>query len=259
MNFSSIIGFLGAAAVLAFAVLEAKGASAVLLNIHALMIVVGGTAAAACVCFPIGRIIRLTLVALKKLVGAAGQDYQAIIREVISLAEGMQRDPNYPRTAVNSVKNEFLREGLQLLVNGATEDQLWDIMSARMDTFKRRQAEEVNMFKTLARFPPAFGLLGTTFGMIALLNELGGADAQKKVGPAMAIGLVATLYGIAIANFVFVPIGENLSAANSEGYNARKMILEGLMMIKRKTHPILVEEKMKSFLLPAERARLAGR
>ena len=75
-------------------------------------------------------------------------------------------------------------------------------------------------------------------------------------GPAMAIGLVATLYGISLTIFNFIPIAENLSTLNSEDYAARKMILEGLLMIKRKIHPILVEEKMKSYLLPTERNKL---
>lgn len=259
MNPSSIIGFLVAGGVLVFAVMDAKGAKEILLNIHALLIVFGGTMAAAFISFPIQRIVKLSFVALKKLLVGITQDYESIVKEVISIAEGMQRDSNHPKTAINSVKNPFLKDGLQLLIDGATEEQLEDILTSQIETFKRRQAEEVNMFRTIGKFPPAFGLLGTTFGMVALLNQLGGADAQKMIGPAMAIGLVATLYGIALTNFMFIPIAENLQAMNTEGYAARKMILEGLLLIKRKTHPVLVERKMLSFLLPTERMKAASK
>jgi chemotaxis protein MotA len=258
MNFSTIIGFLVAAAVLVFAVMSADSARDVLLDAHALMIVLGGTAAAAFVSFPINRIFSLSVLAFKKLLGIAGQDYQRIIQDVITIAEGVQTDPAYVAQAIESVSNPFLREGLQLLVDGANEDQLVDIMESRIETFRRRYAAEVNMFRTIGKFPPAFGLLGTTFGMIALLHKLGQADAQKMIGPAMAIGLVATLYGIGLTNFIFVPIAENLNALGAEDYAARKMVLEGLLMVKRRTHPILVEEKMKSFLLPSEREQLAA-
>ncbi len=256
MNYSTIIGFLCAAGVLIFAVISADSARDVLLDGHALMIVLGGTCAAAFVSFPIARIFRLGILAFKKLLGIAGQDYPRIIQDVITIAEGIQTDPQYLRGAVDTVDNPFLKEGLQLLIDGATEEQLVDIMEARIETFRRRYASEVTMFRTIGKFPPAFGLLGTTFGMIALLNRLGQADAQKMIGPAMAIGLVATLYGIGLTNFIFIPIAENLNSLGAEDFAARKMVLEGLLMVKRRTHPILVEEKMKSFLLPSERDQL---
>lgn len=259
MNFSSILGFFAAAAILGYAIISAEGSAAVLLNAHALMIVVGGTAAASCVSFPLRRIVQLTLLAFKKLIGIAGQDYEKIIREVMSFAEGMRQDPNYAKNSVDKIENHFFKEGMRLILDGVTEEQLLDIMEARLDTSRRRYIAEVNMFKTMGKFPPAFGLLGTTFGMIALLNRLGAPDAQKLIGPSMAVGLVATLYGIALTNFVFVPIAENLAAGSSEDYAARKMVLEGLILIKRKIHPLLVEEKMKSYLLPSERAAVEKR
>jgi chemotaxis protein MotA len=256
MNFSAIIGFIITVSVLFFAVTESEGARAILLNKHAILVVVGGTLAATFISFPMSRVFRLTVVAFKKLLGVSFRDYHKIIQEVIGVAEALQRDPNAAKTIIPTIKDPFLQEGLQLLLDGATEEQLFDIMETRIETFKRRHAAEANMFRTIGKFPPAFGLLGTTLGMITLLNQLGGADAQKMVGPAMAIGLVATLYGIGITNFLLIPIAENLSALSAEDYAARKMILEGLLMIKRKIHPILVEEKMKSYLLPGERGQM---
>ena len=256
MNFSSIVGFLTAGGVLFFAVHEAGGSRDVILNIHAFMIVIGGTFAAACVCFPLSAIMNLSFQALKRLLGVGGVNFAAIIREVNDLAEGLRKDPNHMKTAIANVKNPFLKEGIELIINGVTEEQLVDIMGARIGTFKRTYDAEVNMFKTLGKFPPAFGLLGTTFGMIALLNQLGGADAQKFIGPAMAVGLVATLYGIALTNFIFIPIAENLKAASAESISGRQMVLQGLVMIKRKVHPLLVEEKMKSYLVPSARGKL---
>jgi chemotaxis protein MotA len=259
VNPSSVVGFLGAAGILAFAITDAKGASDILLDPHAVTLVVGGTTAAGVISFPVGRIFRMGLLGLKRLLGFSGTDYGKVIREVITVAEGSNRDPNFLKGAVAGLKDPFLKDGVQLLVNGATEEQLQDILQTRIETFKRRQAEEVNMFTVLGKFPPAFGLLGTTFGMISLLSQLGAADAIKKVGPAMAVGLVATLYGIALTNFLFIPIAENLKASNAESIAARKMILDGLILIKRRTHPILVEEKMLSYLLPSERAQVASK
>ena len=259
MNFSTLFGFLICAAILAFSVLESQGAKAILLNSHAILIVCGGTLAATIVSFPLPKVIRLSFLACKRILGARRYDYQSIIREVISASAITQSNPSPDALKMQAAKvtNLFLREGLELLANGVTEEQLSEIMGTRIDTFKRRHQMEAKMFQTIGKFPPAFGLLGTTLGMITLLNQLGGADAQKLVGPAMAIGLVATLYGIALANFIFIPISENLTMLSSEDHAARKMILQGLIMLKRKMHPILVEESMKSFLLPSERPAIS--
>jgi chemotaxis protein MotA len=256
MNISAILGFGICVAVLASSAIEAKGARDVLLNHHAIVIVIGGTLAATFVSFPFRNVFRLTWLAFKKLLGVESINYSQIIQEVLQISETVQKDPNALKNIVPTVKNPFLKEGLDLIVQGATEEQLSDIMGARIETFRRRHLGEANMFRTIGKFPPAFGLLGTTFGMISLLNQLGAADAQKMIGPAMAIGLVATLYGISLTNFLFVPIAENLSSLNIEDYAARKMVLDALILMKRKTHPVLIEEKMKSYLLPSERSKL---
>jgi chemotaxis protein MotA len=259
LNFSTLIGFMICVGVLFLALTETEGAKTILLNRHAITIVLGGTLAATFISFPIKRVFSLSWVAFKKLMGVSFIDYSAIIQEVIAIAEAADRDPAVIKTVANTVQHPFLKEGIQLLADGATEEQLSYIMGTRIETFRRRHAAESGMFRTIGKFPPAFGLLGTTLGMITLLNQLGGPDAQKLVGPAMAIGLVATLYGIGFTNFILIPIAENLSTLSSEDYASRKMVLEGLLMIKRKVHPILVEEQMKSFLLPSERAKLGGR
>lgn len=261
MNFSTLFGFLICASILTYSVLESQGAKAILLNSHAILIVCGGTLAATIISFPVQKVFKLSFIAFKRILGASRFDYQTIIREVISTSAVIQNNstPDAMKAQAMKVSNLFLREGLELLANGVTEEQLSDIMGTRIETFKRQHQMESKMFHTIGKFPPAFGLLGTTLGMITLLNQLGGADAQKLVGPAMAIGLVATLYGISLANFIFIPIAENLTALSAEDHAARKMILEGLIMLKRKMHPILVEESMKSFLLPSERPQVSAK
>lgn len=116
-----------------------------------------------------------------------------------------------------------------------------------------RHEEDADIFKALAKFPPAFGLLGAVIGMISLMQNLGGADAMQKVGPSMAIALVATMYGIAVANFIFLPIGENLAKANRMDSIIRHMVIDGFKLIRQKKHPLVVEESIKSYLLPSER------
>ena len=111
----------------------------------------------------------------------------------------------------------------------------------------------------LQKFPPAFGLLGTTLGMIALMQSLG-PGMESNIGGAMAVALVATLYGVASANFIFIPIAENLTEQTEEDQIARRIIVEGVMMIYHGFPPDFIKENARSFLLPKERgdARVRG-
>jgi chemotaxis protein MotA len=116
-----------------------------------------------------------------------------------------------------------------------------------------RYLQEANMFRTIGRFPPAFGLLATTLGMIGLLQKLGQPDSQRLIGPAMSVGLIGTLYGIALANLVFIPIAENLTERTHEEMALRRLIVEGALMLKGQVNPVTMREGLNSFLMPKDR------
>ena len=113
--------------------------------------------------------------------------------------------------------------------------------------------EDTRKIKSLGKFPPAFGMMGTTIGMIVLLANLGGEDAMKMIGPAMGVCLITTLYGVIIANLFVIPIGENLEVLSRESQIRNEIILEGIKHIMEKSNPILVAEDLNSFLLPKDR------
>jgi chemotaxis protein MotA len=86
-----------------------------------------------------------------------------------------------------------------------------------------------------------------------LLGALGKPGAEKLIGPAMSVALLATFYGIAIANLVIIPVGEHLGGAARELKIKNDIIVEGTLLILKKTNPIVLAEKLNSFLLPDER------
>src|SRR5947199_6516255 len=98
------------------------------------------------------------------------------------------------------------------------------------------------MLRAIGRFPPAFGLLATTLGMIGLLQKIGQPDSQKLIGPAMSVGLIGTLYGITLANLIFIPIAENLTERTHEEIAIRRMIIDGVLLLKSQVNPISLRE-----------------
>ncbi|CAM6055135.1 unnamed protein product [Sphagnum tenellum] len=152
------------------------------------------------------------------------------------------------------LKHEFLKEAAALIAAGIlNEAEIRATLDQRLKTVEIKLMHEANMFRTIGRFPPAFGLLATTLGMISLLQKIGQPDSQKLIGPAMSIGLIGTLYGIALANLVLIPIAENLTERTNEEMMLRKMIVEGILLLKSQVNPITLRERLNSYLLPKYR------
>lgn len=257
MNFSSIIGLFLAVVVFLGAALTSTKNWMVFLDYHAALIVIGGTLAAALLSFSATNMLALMKVFVVRVIKGSLSQYDVVINEIVDLSRGYRENSNYLAEQQENIQTPFLREAVQLQVEGGMSPAELDlILAKRAQTHFKRYGEDSNMFATLSKFPPAFGLLGAVIGMVSLMQGLGGKDAIKTVGPAMAVALVATLYGIAIANFIFVPLGENLAKFNRADQNVRKMVIDGIQMIRLKKHPILVEENLKSYLLPSEREAL---
>jgi len=257
MNFSSLLGVAAALAVLVGSIMSSSKSAHVFLDLHGILIVIGGTAAAGLMCFPLRSYIRVGGVFINKFLGNYAARHDIVINEIVDLAKGARDNPDYLKTKAKSLKTPFLADAVQLItLGGIPEEALDEILIKRASTHTKRYEYDVGVFKTLAKFPPAFGLLGTTLGMIALLQELGGKDAQKNLGPSMAIGLVATFYGLVLANLVFIPISENLAHLNRDDETLRTIVIDGLRLVRRRDHHKVVEEHLKSYLLPHERARL---
>ncbi len=257
---SSVLGLILSAVVFLTVALTSVKNPIVFLDWHAGLIVIGGTLAAAMLSFSISKISALSKVFILKIIKGTDDSYSDVIHEIVDLAKGIRTDDNFLSKNIDSIKHPFLKEGVQLSLDGGlSEKEINNILVKRAKTHHIRYEEDAHMFTTLAKFPPAFGLLGAVVGIVSLMQGLGGADAIKTVGPAMATALVATLYGIAVANFIFIPIGENLTKFNKQDKIIRQIIIDGLKMIRAKKHPLLIEENVKSFLLPGERALVEKR
>lgn len=89
--------------------------------------------------------------------------------------------------------------------------------------------------------------------MISLLQTLGEPGAQSRIGPAMATALIATFYGLVVANLILIPISEKLAALSTSDKVMRQIIKDGVLMIVEKKHPTYIEEYLKSFLAPSLR------
>jgi chemotaxis protein MotA len=172
----------------------------------------------------------------------------------MAIAEAYRKGSSDLEKMVANSKDHFLKEAVGVMMEGVLdEERMIKVLKARVNTMHHHQTEEVAKFKTVGKYPPAFGLMGTTLSMISLLQKLGQPGGQAMIGPAMALGLVATFWGLVFSNLVFSPIAENLEEGARELKKKNQIIVEGIKLILQKMNPVVVAEELNSFLIPSER------
>jgi chemotaxis protein MotA len=255
LNILSLISFLLSVGVLGAAIFTATDNPKNFVDYHGFLVVVGGTIAATAISFQLDRVWVMFKIFWDRTIRGKKIDYVGVIYDLMVFAESYRNDDQSKiKSLTQSQKDPFLKEAFNALVSEmADADQLVDIMYKRADTIYERYSQDAQRIKSIGKYPPAMGLLGAVTGMIALLGSLGKPGAEKSIGPAMSVALVATMYGIAMANFFIIPIGENLADAAREIRRKNYIVVEGIRLIMHRTNAILLAEELNSFLLPNER------
>ena len=253
MNFAGIIGYLLAIAVVAFSILTSVKEPKIFSDIHGIVLVMGGTVAVGLMTFNFKRLTGAIGVLVRKTFGG-GVNYSATIKQIVSVANAYRTDPKNITQLVNKDAHPFLKEGVGLIADyGFQPDEMDAILTNSIKGKKKRDLDENKVWHTVSRFPPAFGLMGATIGMISFLQTMGEPGSQERIGPAMATALVATFIGLTLANFVLIPLAERLMEVSNDDITLRNIIKDGLVMILEKRHPRFIEEFLKSYISPTDR------
>jgi chemotaxis protein MotA len=254
LNFTTIVGFLIALKVVWSAAISPAPRPSIFLHPHALGLVFGGTLAVLLIVFPFNRLRRLYKRFGKRILLRPEKQHQALVAELVAAAAEVQtkgaaslekRVPTHP----------YLLEGYLLIWEDFLSlPELEEVLRARSEFYEREGESELKILHSVGKFPPAFGLLAATTGMIAMMSDLG-RSGQESIGPAMAIALVGTFWGIALSNLLLMPLAEYGQRIAEEEAETRALILDGLLLIKRKESPAFVAEKLNSFLEPEQRLK----
>ncbi len=254
MNIYSILSFLSAFLVFGVGVFMGMDNVKILLDIHAILIVFGGTIAVTSISFQMDRIGIMLKVFYIRVIKGYKVNYAKIIADIMTLSEAYKKSPDSIDPILKKIGDPFLTEAINMLKQDyLTNEELYKLLNLRAKTIHSRYVEDSKKFKAIGKFPPAMGLMGAVTGMIALLQNLGKPGAEDSLGPSMAVALVATLYGIAFANLFVLPIADNLADSASENWTKNKIIIEGVKLIAERKNRTTFSDQLNSYLLPMER------
>lgn len=247
MNPSTLIGMVAGIAMLAIVLVFAAEEPTAFLNLPGLAIVLGGTLAATFISYPLSEVVRVF--GLFRTVLRNERLYtQRDIEELIQISRlWMQGDVRAVEQAIKRVNNPFLRTGVQLVIDLTPEEDILDLLQWRISRLRAREHAEAQLFRVMAAFAPAFGMIGTLVGLINLMFVLEDGDLAV-IGPHMAVALMTTFYGILLANLVFKPVAVKLERRTEQRVVLMNMILQGISMMCEKRSPALMRETLKSFM-----------
>jgi chemotaxis protein MotA len=224
------------------------------LNPSAMMIVLGGTLGVTIVGTSFDRIKAIPQL-YKKAFMAESLDLRARVAELVGFAEKARRDGLLALDdELGTVEDDFLRRGMQLVVDGTDPDMVAEVLDSEVESMGRRHAAGAQPFEKAGGFAPTMGIIGTVFGLVHVLENL---DEPATLGPAISAAFIATLLGVGIANVVFLPTANRLKQLSTVEKEYRMLTVEGILGIQAGDNPRVLSDKLLTFVPPKEREAIA--
>lgn len=215
------------------------------IDIPSIIITVFGSFCALLISYPLEQIKKIPTL-LKKLITSVNDDRQGLIDSITDLSrtarsQGLLALDN----EIENLDNEFLIEGLKMVVDGMDPDTIQEILETKIDNMENRHSIGQGVFLKWAELAPAFGMIGT---LIGLINMLGSLSDPSTIGTGMAVALLTTFYGSLLANLIFIPIAQNLQSQTETEALISEMIMQGVLAIQAGQNPRNIEQKLTSYL-----------
>jgi flagellar motor component MotA len=251
---SNWLGLLLIGLVVYFGLVGSLSNPQILLNSHAVILVCGGTIAVSLLSYSYSRLVQVTHFVIFGFLFRMKKTDVAIAKDLINHID--RHYTEYPTFPLSADPHPFLTEAFRLLENRKLSSvELRNVLRDRRNAIRRRYVEDAKILNNIAKYPPHLGLLGAASGMIEMMTGLG-KDGVDTIGSAMAVALSATLWGIGLNNFVFLPLSDNsLKSAEDEIY-LRDIIIECSVLISEGATNESVVNACFNRLSLAERASL---
>ncbi|NQD80809.1 flagellar motor protein [Pseudomonas seleniipraecipitans] len=245
MDVLSLIGvILAFVAILGGNYLEGGHVSA-LLNGPAALIVIGGTLGAAFLQTPVA-VFKRAMNILRWIFFPPQIDLPGGIDRVVSWSMTARKEGLLGLEAVaDGEADPYARKGLQLLVDGAEPEAIRSILEVDLYTQESRDIQAAKFFECMGGYAPTIGIIGAVMGLIHVMGNL--AD-PSLLGGGIAVAFVATIYGVAFANLMLLPVGAKLKSVALRQSAYREMLLEGILSIGEGENPRSIELKLQGFM-----------
>ncbi len=249
MDLATLLGIIIGMALLIVSI-AMEGDLGMFWSFSSILIVFGGTFASTMINFSMSQVLSVFPL-LKVAFSKKSHDNTGMIDILVDFAETSRREGLLAlEEKAQAIDEPFLQKGIQLVVDGTDAELVRNILEIELIFLEERHRLGQKIFEQMGALSPAYGMIGTLIGLIAMLGAL---DNPDQIGMGMAVALITTLYGSVASNLIFLPLAGKLGIKSDEEILLKQVMIEGILSIQAGENPRIVEEKLKAFLSPAER------
>lgn len=215
-------------------------------NLSAFLIIFGGTIGATMVTTSLNDVLNLPRLIKRAMFPGIARQPDEMIATLVDCAQTAKKEGLLALQDTLSAPgiDPFLATGLELVIDGADETLVRQIMQAEIHSMKSRHAKGIEIFGTMGGYAPTMGIIGTVMGLVHVLSRLG--EGTDSLGEGIAVAFLATLYGIFSANVLFLPMSGNLRAKSDDEVQMREMMIEGILGIQAGLNPHMLKQKLRA-------------
>jgi chemotaxis protein MotA len=244
-----ILGLVIAAVCILGGLILEKGEVKDITQVTAGLIVFGGTIGAVVVSTPKATLISAMKRAPSVLRGST-LDASQTIEQLVSFSHLARRSGTKAlESAAEEIQDRFFKRAMGLVADGFTASEIRLLLETEIDMMEHHADADAKVFDAAGGYAPTIGIIGAVLGLIQVMKHL---DQMQEVGRGIAVAFVATVYGVAIANLVFLPMGSKIRARVKGDAKLYEMVLEGVVAIQEGLNPRLLRQLLEPF------ARLSG-
>ena len=274
MDIATLFGLIIGIGLIIFAIAVREGQASYFWDYSALLLVLGGTIAATFVNYPLKNLWGVFGV-VKKAFKRSKFGYQEVIDKFSEFASKVRKKGLIVlESDLDSIEDNFMRNGIELAINERDQERLRNYLNLELSNMRKRHNIGQEIFFYMGTYAPAFGMVGTIVGLIVMMKnfDTGGgsivdagimarafefdvATQFKELLGGMGMALLTTFYGLILANLVFVPIGGKLKRRSEEEIMLKEIMIEGIICLHNRDHPLVVREKLNTFVPVSERKK----
>jgi len=222
------------------------GAASALFELPAFIIVFGGTLGAVLLQSSSVQFIHAVTL-LKWVFFPPKYDVEEGIEKIVDWAE-KARESGYLslEREIDDEPEPFVNKGLNLLVDGVETENLRTSLELDLDLYREHSLRSAAIYESMGGYSPTIGILGAVLGLIQALSHLQEPDL---LGQGIATAFVATIYGVGLANLIYIPVANKIRSIIHVQTMYREMFTEGLLAIANAENPHAIENKLSAFRL----------
>lgn len=245
MDILSIAGILlGFGAIIIGQQLEG-GHLSTILNSVALLIVLGGTLGAVMLQTPLPTFVRALKMTRWVILPPRHSTAQSLAK-ILNWSQVARREGLLQLEAIAAKeKDSFTQKGLQLIADGAEPELIRDILETDLDIIENRDLQAAKVYDAMGGYSPTIGILGAVLGLIHVMGNLADPSA---LGSGIAVAFVATIYGVGLANLLFLPVGNKLKTLIMQRTQHQMMLIDGLISVADGDNPRSIESRLQAYL-----------